>query len=192
MIKNRGQELQGNFNPLIIGELFREQSSNWKRLAADHVEDVSRVCERFLDHLLKEKCPKDVKARVWSSRIVDALKARRKAAFLELELIMEDTRGFPINYNHYYTDTIYNRRQERQRELLEASFEAATEQTPLPGYGSNHTTTSIDIEQVATSLFSKVDPDMDNFSSEEALECLCAIYKVSHNTSPLPFLPSSY
>ncbi|PQE28022.1 hypothetical protein CJF32_00005775 [Rutstroemia sp. NJR-2017a WRK4] len=172
MIKNRGQELQGNFNPLIIGELFREQSSNWERLATDHVEDVSRV-----------EMPKDVKARVWSSRIVDALKARRKAAFRELELIMEDMRGFPINYNHYYTDTIYNRRQERQRKLLESSLEAASKQTLVSsGYGSNHTTTSVDIEKVATSFFSKVDPDMDNFSSEEALECLFAIYKVSQKT----------
>jgi GTPase SAR1 family protein len=184
MIKNRGQELQGNFNPLIIGELFREQSSHWERLATDHVEDVARVCERFLDHLLKEKCPKDVKARVWSSRIVDALKVRRKAAFRELELIMEDTRGFPINYNHYYTDTINNRRQERQREFLEESLEAATEHTRLPGPGSTtHTTTSIDIEQVATNFIEKVDPDMDNFGSEEALECLFAIYKASYNLS---------
>jgi len=109
MIKNRGQELQGNFNPLIIGELFREQSSNWERLAKDHIEDVSRVCERFLDYLLKDKCPKDVKARIWSSQILDALKVRRRAAFRELELIIEDMTGFPINYNHYYTDTIHKR-----------------------------------------------------------------------------------
>ncbi|KAF7879541.1 hypothetical protein EAF04_000736 [Stromatinia cepivora] len=182
MIKNRGQELQGNFNPLIIGELFREQSVNWERLAIDHVEDVARVCERFLDQLLKEKCPKDVKARIWSSRILDALKARRKAAFRELELIMEDTRGFPINYNHYYTDTIHKRRRERQKAFLADSLESATEHNHLAGCNSTHTSASIDIDKVATDFFTQIDPDMDNFSSEEALECLFAIYKVSQKT----------
>lgn len=178
MVKNRGQELQGNFNPLIIGELFREQSSNWERLAVDHIEDVAQVCERFLDHLFKEKCPKDIKARVWSSRILDSLKARRKAAFRELELIMEDTRGFPINYNHYYTDTIHKRRQERQKAFLADSLESATEYTHLPGCQSTHTSASIDIDEVATNFFTHIDPDMDNFSAEEALECLFAASRI--------------
>ncbi|ESZ97970.1 putative dynamin GTPase [Sclerotinia borealis F-4128] len=174
MVKNRGQELQGNFNPLIIGELFREQSSNWEPLAKDHIEDVARVCESFLDHLLTEKCPKDVKARIWSFRVLDALKARRKAAYRELELIMEDTRGFPINYNHYYTDTIHKRRQERQKAFLADSLESAECDTD--------TSASIYIDKVATKFFTHIDPDMDNFSSEEALECLFAIYKVSQKT----------
>ncbi|QSZ32353.1 hypothetical protein DSL72_001927 [Monilinia vaccinii-corymbosi] len=183
IVKNRGQELQGNFNPLIIGELFREQSANWGRLATDHVEDVARVCERFLDLLLGEKCPKDVKARIWSSRIVDALKARREAALRELDLIMEDMQGFPINYNHYYTDTIHKRRQERQKALLTESLRSEME--PKPSLGYQHTPPSVNIDKidkVATKFFASVDPDMDNLSSEEALECLFAIYKVSQKT----------
>lgn len=179
MVKNRGQELQGNFNPLIIGELFREQSSNWERLAINHVEEVARFCESFVDHLLREKCPKDVKARVWSSQILDALKTRRKAAFRELELIMEDTRSFPINYNHYYTDTIHKRRQERQKGFLADSLKSATTHTNLVGT-LTHTSASVDVDKVATKFFTHIDPDMDNSSSEEALECLFAIYKVSH------------
>jgi len=44
----------------------------------------------------------DVKSRLWLYQISDALKTRRKAAMLELEKIIEETKGFPINYNHYY------------------------------------------------------------------------------------------
>ena len=183
MIKNRGQELQGNFNPLIIGELFREQSSNWERLAKNHIEDVSRVCERFLDYLLKDKCPKDVKARIWSSQILDALKVRRRAAFRELELIIEDMAGFPINYNHYYTDNIHKRRHKRQKKLLESSLESATEHNRLDGCQSTHTSASIDVNKLATNFFTRIDPDMNNVSSEEALDCLLAIYKVCCNAS---------
>jgi hypothetical protein len=44
----RGKELGGNFNPLLIGELFWEQSCNWSRLAKDHIEQIDEVCETFL------------------------------------------------------------------------------------------------------------------------------------------------
>jgi len=110
LVRTRGKELVGNFNPLLIGELFWEQSSGWKQLTIDHIEEVSRVCEKFLRILLGAKAPEDVQSRLWSSIVSDALKSRRRAAFHELDLIMEDNRGFPINYNNYYTDTIFKRR----------------------------------------------------------------------------------
>ena len=182
LIKTRGKELIGNFNPLLIGELFWEQSSKWRLLAEEHIEKVAQVCEKFLDHVFEEKCPKDVKSRVWSSQILDALKARRQAAFRELELIMEDAKGFPINYNHYYTDTIHKRRQERQTASLTESLESATKHTHLPGCQSDHTSASIDVEQVVARFSTSADPNMESFSCEEALDCLFAIYKVSYKT----------
>jgi hypothetical protein len=30
LIRTRGKELPGNFNPLLVGELFWEQSSKWQ------------------------------------------------------------------------------------------------------------------------------------------------------------------
>lgn len=174
-----GKELVGEFNPLLIGELFWEQSSNWRRLAADHVEEVAKVCETFLQDLLDHKCPKDIKSRLWSHRILDALKVRRNASFRELDLIIEDAKGFPINYNHYYTDTIHQRRLERYRSSLAASLESATQHTLLPDCTSNHTSASIDVEQVVTSFSAHVGPDIEKISCEEALDRLFAIYKVS-------------
>ena len=47
LIRTRGRELSGNFNPLLVGELFWEQSSNWHRIALDHVDRVARICQRF-------------------------------------------------------------------------------------------------------------------------------------------------
>jgi GTPase SAR1 family protein len=186
IIQNRGRELQGNFNPLIIGTLFWEQSSNWKQLATDHMEHVAQICERFLDDLLTHKCPKDVKTNLWSSLIMDALKDRRAAALKELDLNIEDFKHFPVNYNHYYTDTIHKRRQERHKKFLEESLESATEHTLLPGCRSDHTSASIDVREVVESFSTHVDHDMENFSCEEALDCLFAIYKVSQ--SPFPQL----
>ncbi|CZS87940.1 related to interferon-induced GTP-binding protein Mx [Rhynchosporium graminicola] len=182
LVRTRGKELVGNFNPLLIGELFWEQATAWKQLAVDHIEETSRVCEKFLDHLLEDKSPKDVKSRLWASTILDALKKRRESAYRELGLIMDDISSFPINYNHYYTDTIHKRRLERQKKTLADSLEAGTEHNILPGCNSTHTSATVNIDQVISSFSKRADPNMENFSCEDALDCLFAIYKVTQKT----------
>ncbi|KAI3326552.1 interferon-induced GTP-binding protein Mx [Xylariaceae sp. AK1471] len=166
LVRTRGKELVGNFNPLLVGELFWEQSSGWKQLSVDHIEEVSRVCEKFLSILLDAKAPKEVRSRLFSSKISNALKGRRQAAYRELDLIWKDSRSFPINYNHYYTDTISKRRQERQKASLAQALESGAEHHGLPGCQSNHTSAEVDIEKVIT-----------NFTKRDALDCLFAIYK---------------
>ncbi|KAH8156960.1 hypothetical protein CIB48_g11286 [Xylaria polymorpha] len=171
LVRTRGKELVGNFNPLLIGELFWEQSSGWKELATFHIEEVSRVCEKFCSVLLCSKAPKDVRSRLWSSKISDALKDRHRAAFHELDRVIEDNRFFPINYNHYYTDTIFKRRQDRQKISLTRALKSGTVDRRLT-----------DIEKVVASFSEGADPDMENFSCEDALDCLFAIYKEQHKT----------
>lgn len=184
LIRTRGRELVGNFNPLLVGELFWEQCSYWRRLAVDHLDEVAQMCSKFLDVLLEDKCPKDVVSRLRASLVQDALKARYDGAMQELERIMEDVRTYPINYNHYYTDTINKRRQERQKKSLAESIEDATTHTHLDGCHSDHSSASIDVDKVVENHSQAIDPNMENVSCEEALDCLYAIYKVS--ISPLP------
>lgn len=106
LVRTRGKELVGNFNPLLVGELFWEQCSYWRRLAMEYLDEVAHMCSRFLDVLLEDKCPKDIVGRLRASLVQDALQARYDSATQEIEKILDDVRSFPINYNHYYTDTI--------------------------------------------------------------------------------------
>ncbi|KAF4637861.1 hypothetical protein G7Y89_g215 [Cudoniella acicularis] len=186
LIRNRGKELVGNFNPLLIGELFWELSEKWNKLATAHVDKVSDVCSKFLRTLLHDKCPEDVERRIWTSRINEELKTRHLAATNELRILMEDHRNYPINYNHYYTDTIAKCRQDRQKAALAKSLTDATttENKTIPGYSAVSTHTKVNLDQVVASYSQNmnVDPNMDNFSCEEALDCLFAIYKVSQKT----------
>ncbi|KAI9739905.1 MAG: hypothetical protein M1818_004961 [Claussenomyces sp. TS43310] len=182
LIRTRGQELPGNFNPLLVGELFWEQSSNWYRMAEDHVESVADVCRRFLDILLREKCPNDIRSRLWSSRIQDPLKDRSDAAVQELTLLSTELKSYPINYNHYYTDTIKKRRLARESAALAQSIEAATQHKRLAGCNSDHTSATIDVDLAIKTYSETIDPDMEKHSCEEALDCLSAIYKVSQKT----------
>ncbi|MCJ1391418.1 hypothetical protein MMC18_004282 [Xylographa bjoerkii] len=185
LVRTRGRELPGNFNPLVVGELFWEQSTNWQQLAADHVDKVAHVCTQFLKALLLAKAPKDIFSRLWASHIQDALKSRSEKAVQELKMLIEDIQNYPINYNHYYTDTIKKQRQDRQKEALAKSIADATTEGPVTynALSKTHTsTTTIDTEQVIKQYSQHIDPDMERHSCEEALDCMLAIYKVSQKT----------
>lgn len=92
---------------------------------------------------------------------------------------MEDIKSYPINYNHYYTDTIKKRRRDRDKEALAECLKEATTDIPLPGCHSTHSSTSIDIDDAINQYCSRADPEMENHSCEEALDCLFSIYKAS-------------
>jgi len=188
LTRTRGKELTGNFNPLLIGELFWEQSSKWRRLALDHLESVADQCSRFVRFLLEQKCPKDIHSRLWSYQIQDALKSRSEAAVQELDRIMEDIENYPINYNHYYTDTTQRYRQARVRATLAECIKSATTHHYHEDYDADHTSTTIDVDQVVGKYSERIDPDMEKLSCKEALDCLLAIYKAS--LDPLKFLLS--
>ena len=185
LFRTRGRELPGNFNPLLVGELFWEQSSKWQQMAERHVEDVADVCNRFLDALLREKCPKDVYTRLWSSKIEDTLKLRSDDSAKEMGRIMEDIKSYPITYNHYYADTVKKRRREREEESLASCIDNATEHVKLPGCTSNHTSAQVNSRKAAREYSQELSLDMEDHSCEEALDCLFSIYKVSRPDSPL-------
>ena len=76
--------------------------------------------------MLKEKCPKDIYTRLWSSKIEDALKLRLDGAAKEMEKIIEDIKSYPITYNHYYIDTIKKRRRKRGEKSLAKCIDNTT------------------------------------------------------------------
>ncbi|KAF9733693.1 dynamin family protein [Paraphaeosphaeria minitans] len=161
IIRNRGRELQGNFNPLIIRELFWEQSGNKPTPWADHIEDVVDVCRRFLHELLQDLCPKDVQSRLSSAHIEDAVRARSTAAVKELEQLLVDLREHPIKFNHYYTETIEKCRMKRESQSLATCVENATIHTPLLSCQSTHSSARIDIDRLSREFGQSQNPDMD-------------------------------
>lgn len=181
--RTRGRELPGNFNPLLVGELLWEQCLNWHYLAMEHVERVAHVCSQFLTALLQEQSPNDIRSRLWSSLIQDALKSRSEASVKELKLIMEDVKSYPINYNHYYTDTIKKRRQDRVKIALNECIKDAIKHTCIPDCNSYHTSASVDVDQAVERYSQRIDPNMEKHSCEEALDCLFSIYQ----GKPIPY-----
>jgi hypothetical protein len=49
--RSRGRELPGSFNPLLVGELFRDQSVRWEGFAREHVKAIWVASKRSLEKL---------------------------------------------------------------------------------------------------------------------------------------------
>ncbi|KAJ5041281.1 uncharacterized protein L3040_005829 [Drepanopeziza brunnea f. sp. 'multigermtubi'] len=176
LTRTRGKELVGSYNPLLIGELFWDQCSGWEKLALSHVDAVAKICRSFLKQLLRDNYPPDVEARIWAFKIEEQLRVRYHNAVEELKKLTHDLRSYPINYNHYYTDTIAKRRQQRQKAALKKAMEEGT------AAAWNSDGLDLDVSRVVRSFADQINPNMDSFSCEEALDSLFAIYKVTQKT----------
>ncbi|KAI3391645.1 hypothetical protein diail_7013 [Diaporthe ilicicola] len=182
----RGTELFGNFNPKVIGELFWEQSEPWEAKAQGHIELVSKFCEAFLADLLGSMTTQDLTRRIWASMVATVLKTRKQAAFEELTKIIKDKKAMPINYNHYYTDNIHKKRGERIEAQIREHVTESTSSAPSTGRckpGTNYYSQPLndkqdELRQAVSEWKDSVNAEMKQFSCEEALDCLEAIYKV--------------
>jgi hypothetical protein len=78
-------------------------------------------------------------------------------------------------YNHYYSDTIQARRQDKYKALMMKARQNATlEYSDPQGVKSSNVNTVLFNKEIAAA----VERDMDIFAAEEALDSQHAIYKV--------------
>jgi len=166
------------FSPLIIGDLFCEQSKPWEVLARQHLHDTWNAARAFLE-LTASHLTDDATSEALLREIVDPLmdeKLRRLDQKLD-ELLEPHRRGHPITYNHYFTETIQNVRQKRLEK------EIARRLNTFLGQKENATTEQINVKNVKTSnlvsaLSSRNEADMDRYACSEILDCMEAYYKV--------------
>ncbi|ERF73499.1 hypothetical protein EPUS_04122 [Endocarpon pusillum Z07020] len=185
---NRGREMVGSYNPMVVGELYRAQSQNWHLISQQHIANVSTACSRFCSDLLRTVCPKDNASVQLSLIIQDQLKNRANNARDELTKLIRDKNRPPITLNHYFTLTIQKK---RKRRLAEANSSTAKRQktdntkfftfgSPTPAQSPLAPVTKDDEPADANEdidITSCV-MDMDEYSCIDALDSLNSIYKV--------------
>lgn len=97
--RSRGYELPGTFQPMLISQLFWEQSEPWKCIAAEHISRVADVCKDFVYKVLEYTAPTDCVPRIISMKVDAALEEARVAAQEELAKILKDKLRHPMTYN---------------------------------------------------------------------------------------------
>jgi GTP-binding protein EngB required for normal cell division len=177
MRRTRGRELPGTFNPMIVADLFWEQSLPWEDLADEHIDKSWKAARTFLKsavtHVADAATSKSLYQNVFVKAIDEILGALQVKAN---ELIGPHQNGHPITYNHYFTETLQKVRSSRRvNEYSEVvgKFFGQSDITEVEQIRGHFT-----LSKLVTALVGKTEPDMSKFASSEALDCMEAYYKV--------------
>ncbi|OBT94340.1 hypothetical protein VE01_07761 [Pseudogymnoascus verrucosus] len=126
-LKTRGRELPGNYNYVLLSELYHEQSSRWTMIGNDHLTSVLATTANFVDMVLN--CiieEEDVESRV-REIIQSKFEIKKAGAAKELETLIKDEKRQPITYNHYYTDNVQNARHDAMKGNIQKAMQSVVE-----------------------------------------------------------------
>lgn len=111
--KTRGRELPGTFNPLIIGDLFFEQSKPWKALIDRYCRDVLDAIKTSLEYTINTITGSTTTEGLLKELLHPAIVTRTALLHIKvLEVLEPHHYGHTITYNHYFTETIQKARKE--------------------------------------------------------------------------------
>ncbi|KAL2173766.1 P-loop containing nucleoside triphosphate hydrolase protein [Thermothelomyces heterothallicus CBS 202.75] len=178
MRRTRGRELPGTFHPMIVVDLFREQSRPWEAIVRHHVEKVWEAASRFVGlvaaHTADPSTTKALRRFVIDpamGKIMDEMRAKTT------ELLNQHKGGHPITYNDEFTEALQKVRDARRNrndpaEILRQFFN-------LPSLGGDRLSGYYDLNSLAESLAKFRERDPRRFAANEALDCLNAYYQVA-------------
>lgn len=175
---SRGRELPGMFNPLIVGDLFREQSEKWESLAQEHLQETKDIVRTFLESTLLHLTDKNTSEAILRE-VIGPLEDQRLTKLddkLE-EILAPHQKGHPITYNHYFTENIQNMRKKSLEKELKSSLSQYFSRTKGDA-DSGHVYFGKLASELAATLASQNIADPDGFACSEILLCMEAYYKV--------------
>ena len=176
----RGRELPGNYNHVLLAELFHYQSRRWKGIASEHLAGIFDKVKLFVREAGQYLSADDHLSIEMLDRIGILLEDSKQKADEELEKLWNDNTQQPITYNHYYTDNIQNARGDATRNWIKQAMQDAS----IGVYnGKLHiSNTAADADKLLNALQRQVSVDMDDQACSEVLASFSAYYKVSfHN-----------
>ncbi|KAI9845871.1 MAG: hypothetical protein M1838_001526 [Thelocarpon superellum] len=181
--RSRGRELPGMFNPLIVGDLFNDQSRPWEGLARRHILASWKTARAFLDLVISHLTDENT-AESLLREVVDPLMDKISAQLKEkvTEVLMPFQKGHPITYNHYFTETIQALREKRLEEQMTTrlrKFWGTVDSSTSPGTSDAR---GVQMKDLISALSTRDELDMDRHACVELLDCMEAYYKVSLKT----------
>ena len=189
MKRTKGRELPGTFNPMIVSDLFLEQSTPWETIARNHVDRGWKTVKGFLAHAAVYVADVATSKALFQKIFEPALNQFLDTLYEKTtELLTSHQTGHPITYNHYFTESLQRLRNERNQneysKIIKQFFGVSSLETSHY-CGRNH-----DLHQLVSALMQRTEPDMNRFACSEALYCMEAYYKVdSPYPAPTSILP---
>jgi GTP-binding protein EngB required for normal cell division len=178
MKRTRGRELPGTFNPMIVCDLFFEQSQPWEWLARSHIANVTSAVRIFLKNLTSHVADSTACDALFEDLVEPALKKIIKdVEDKTADLLLPHQHGHPITYNNDFTETVQQVKKERSKAELTGIIQKVfgVESLYLQEEAQY---VERDYRSLLDALMAHNNPDMNQSACSDALDYMQAYYKV--------------
>ncbi|KAK8109130.1 dynamin GTPase [Apiospora sp. TS-2023a] len=174
----RGCELPGILNPMVVGDLFRQQSAPWEPLARRYTRRTWRICNKFLEEAITYVADDPGTAAAILREIVKPSMDRiRKGVQEKTEHILQFHRRIqPITYSPELKQKLDEMRTTRRRAALSRTLKSFfnMQRTRTVEHGEFKLNDLIEvIEEEYT------EPDVETSLASDALDIMEAYYNIA-------------
>ncbi|KAF4943639.1 hypothetical protein FSARC_14867 [Fusarium sarcochroum] len=174
---NKGRELPGLFDPLIVNDLFVEQCEPWRKIAMSLTEDILEGAQ-FTTQLIVE--------RITASDVTESILklVRQEIENLKVEMIdqvnalLESVTQHPITYNPQFTKNVQKVQQARHKRVMKKLVYKTFGTTRFDSPESRISLNPIELVDLVEEVF---EPDMDRFGSSMVVDYMESYYEVAMN-----------
>lgn len=180
MERNRGRELPGTYNPLIIGDLFRQRSAKWDEVIGGYTKRILDAVRETLDVILTFTADEATGEGIFRHLINPAMDRVQKSLEEKVASILDPHRhGHPITYNHYLTDTIQKIKAQHKKNSQAAKlWSFFGKDIRIRKINAVVHPEAVDLNLLLEALNESTEIDMDQYACSEAIDCMKAYYKV--------------
>jgi GTPase SAR1 family protein len=168
--QSRPSGLPSLVNPWVIGEVFRQQSHNWCKIAKHHLQQVFSAVKVYIEEALGSLVDPETRGLLMLKQIQPELDRRWRNVEAKLEeLLVPYTEQDPITYDPGFLRELEEMRATRYRTKMETQSESV--QKPFIFGQNNMNTTSNSSQRLLTE-------SLDDFTNSEILDLMQTYYKV--------------
>jgi Dynamin family/Dynamin central region len=175
--RTRGRELPSMFNPMIVEDLFVEQSSPWEGIANTYIRSIWQAAREFVSltagHVADSETSRLLSHEVFQP-VLNGLMGDLTAK--TAELLRLHRACHPITYNQDFVNALQTVRKEREEERVTEIMQKSFNVTSL------NLIRTYDLRPLAKALV-HADSRVESLACSDALDCMEAYYKVSESIS---------
>jgi hypothetical protein len=192
LARTRGCELPGTYNPLVVGDLFKEQCAPWRGLIGRFTGQILDAA-RYAVYAAVKDAADEITATGLLREVINPRFAGLKHALDDKieEILDPHENGHPITYNHYLTDNVQKAQAQRKTQALREVFRTHLGESVMQRKDTDYAQ-NVNVEALLSSLEQRVEVDMERFAADSAIDMMEAYYKVCQTLQSLmPLIPQS-
>ncbi|KAI0097029.1 P-loop containing nucleoside triphosphate hydrolase protein [Hypoxylon sp. NC0597] len=178
MQRTRGRELPGIFSPMVVADLFQQQSSPWEQIAQDHVKKAWDAVGEFLELVVTYVADASIGDALIDKIFQPALNRLLLSAKAKTSKLLDSHRRIhPITYNQEYAEAIHSPCSPPREEIskIVRDFFGLSSIGSSQYFGGSY----YDLSALVDSLAKRTEPNIERRAASEALDRMLAYYNIA-------------